>query len=393
MDKRRARELLRIYRDELLDKVMPFWLKYGVDRKHGGYYGGVERDGEVYDRDKYGLFQGRVAFMFSHLCNLWEKRQEWLEAAKQGVDFIKKHAFDVDGGMYFRLTEDGRPLHRSRAIFGESFAVMALAEYAKAAGDEEAAALAKDVYWRLVDRVRNSGTAQDNSYPENRPVVTHGVPMIMLNTTQMIRAALPDGDYQQVARENLDKILKLHYKPERGMVLETVGPAGEELDTPEGRCLNPGHMIESAWFVMREGEHLADQKVIEAGMSIARHAMRLGWDDKHGGLFSFLDAEGKTPQQPEWDMKLWWPHTEALYALLLATHHSREAGFMELFDKVHEWTFKYFPDREYGEWYGYLHRDGSVANDLKASTLKGCFHVPRALLYCVKLLERILKNS
>ena len=270
---------MEIYRTELLDSVIPFWLKHGVDRKYGGYYGGLGRDGEVYDSDKYGWFQGRAAFIFAQLYNLVEEKEEWLEAARAGVDFIKRHGLNEEGRMYFRLSEEGKPLYKPWAIFGEAFAVIALAEYAKASGDDKSAALAGELYWRIIDWLENPGKLSHHGYPENRPAVTHAEPMIMLNVTQVMRSALPDERYSEVAGKCLEKILGLHFKPEQGVLLETVGPKGEILDTPEGRCVNPGHMIESAWFVMREGEHLKDEKVIEQGMSMARHAMRWGWDD------------------------------------------------------------------------------------------------------------------
>jgi len=335
--------------------------------------------------------------MFARAYNCLEKNPQWLEAARLGAEFIMKRCFDKDGRMYFRLTEDGRPLYKPWAIFGETFAAIGLAEYAKASGDKRAAGFARKVYRRTVDWVRHPEKLPHHGYPATRPAVTHAVPMIMLNTTQVMREALAKGgagkEYDAFARECLDKIINLFYKPEDGVLLETVAPDGSRLDTPEGRCVNPGHMLESAWFVMHEGERLRDEKVIAAGAAIARHAMRWGWDDQHGGIFYFVDAAGKPPSQLEWDMKLWWPHTEALYALLLAAHLTGEAHFQDWHRKVHDYTFRHFPDREGGEWFGYLHRDGQPSHHLKGSIFKGPYHIPRALLLCIKLLEKVVGSK
>ena len=106
----------------------------------------------------------------------------------------------------------------------------------------------------------------------------------------------------------------------------------------------------------------------------------------------FVDAEGKPNEQLEWDMKLWWPHTEALYAPLLAYHLTGDSFFAEWYERVHNWAFSHFPDTRHGEWFGYLHRDGSVASRLKGSQWKGPFHLPRALLYGWRVLEEMKNN-
>jgi len=93
--------------------------------------------------------------------------------------------------------------------------------------------------------------------------------------------------------------------------------------------------------------------------------------------------------QYEWDMKLWWPHTEALYATLLAYHLTGDNRWADWHEKIHEYTFSHFPDSEYGEWFGYLHRDGTVSHRLKGNLWKGPYHISRAMLLCWKLLENM----
>jgi N-acylglucosamine 2-epimerase len=88
-------------------------------------------------------------------------------------------------------------------------------------------------------------------------------------------------------------------------------------------------------------------------------------------------------------MKLWWPHTEALYAFLLAYSITKDTKYAEWYERIHDWSFGHFEDKDYGEWFGYLHRDGTVSNTLKGSMWKGMFHLPRALLLNYKLLEKM----
>ena len=168
-----------------------------------------------------------------------------------------------------------------------------------------------------------------------------------------------------------------------------VGSNGEKLDTPEGRCLNPGHAIETSWFMMTEALYRKDDSVMKKALDILNWSLERGWDNKHGGLLYFVDIEGKPTEQLEWDMKLWWPHTEALYALLLAYRITGEERYAEWYERVHAWSFGHFPDPEHGEWFGYLHRDGSLASRLKGSMWKGPFHLPRALLYGLRVLGEL----
>jgi len=136
---------------------------------------------------------------------------------------------------------------------------------------------------------------------------------------------------------------------------------------------------------MNEGLYRNDRNIINKALKILDWSLELGWDKEYGGLLSFVDIEGKPPEQLEWDMKMWWPHSEALYALLLAHYITDDKKYELWFNKVHDYFFGCFADRVYGEWFGYLHRDGTVANMLKGSMWKGPFHIPRALLLILKL--------
>ena len=66
------------YKSELLDKVVPFWLEKSQDKEFGGYFTCLNRDGSVFDTDKFIWLQGREGWMFATLYNKVEKRPEWL---------------------------------------------------------------------------------------------------------------------------------------------------------------------------------------------------------------------------------------------------------------------------------------------------------------------------
>lgn len=390
MDKRRIVELAAFYRDQLLNDTIPFWQKHSVDREYGGFLTCLDRKGRVYNTDKSIWFQGRGTWIFAKLYNTVEKRPEWLQLAKHGYDFLTKYAFDKDGRMFFTVTRDGRPLRKRRYLFSECFGTIACAEYAKTSGDEQARQRAIDLFKLILRYYRTPGLLEPKVFPETRRVTTHAMPMILLATSQIMQEIDDDNPiYSEVIDQSLYEILNYHVKPEEKALFETVGPSGERLDSLEGRCINPGHAIESSWFIMEEGRRRHDQSLIRQALRVLEWSLELGWDRDHGGLLYFVDIEGKPPEQLEHDMKLWWPHTEALYALLLAYYVTGEEKYGEWYKKVHAWAFSHFPDPEYGEWFGYLHRDGSPSLDLKGSMWKGPFHLPRAQLLCWKLLEQM----
>lgn len=387
MDSQQAIALRDHYKTHLLDSVIPFWLNHSLDREHGGFFTCLDRDGSVFDTDKAMWMQGRGVWMFAELYNRLEPRPEWLNAARHGYEFLIRHGFDDDGRMFFSTTREGHPLRKRRYLFTEAFGVIACAEYARAASNEQALEKAKQTYRLIIDLYRNPASLPPKIIPATRQTKSHAMPMILLAITQELREIDTDPLYTEVIDDALDQIVNHFMKPNERALFETVGINGERLDSAEGRTLNPGHAIETAWFILHESQQRADATLAQNAFDILDWSLERGWDTEHGGILYFVDAENKPPTQLEWDMKLWWPHTEALYALLLAHHLTGTNRYLDWYNTVHEWTFNHFPDPVYGEWYGYLHRDGTLATPLKGSMWKGPFHIPRALLNCLKLLE------
>ncbi|MBN1836253.1 MAG: AGE family epimerase/isomerase [Spirochaetales bacterium] len=387
--------LREFYRVQLLEDCVPFWLEHSLDRSFGGYLTMLERDGSPYGTGKYLWPQGREAYMFAKLCNAVEPRVEWLEASRLGVEFLARFALDEDGHAYTKLTREGEPLYsRPAEIFAEAFVVLAFAEYAKASGREEYLHKAERLYWSIVERLQ-SGELDVQPGVRRAVYREHAPGMILINTTQELRALRDDPRYTELIRGWVHEELYTFARDEQQAMFERVlADGGVDLSEPEGRSVTPGHCLESAWFCLREGVHLQDRGIVERSCRIMEWTMRRGWDPVHGGLFNFVDFAGKPPghqdedwgESQDWDAKLFWPHAEGLYALLLAYDQTGDEALMSWYERLHYWSFKYFPDPRYGEWYGYLRRDGSVSQTLKGC-VKGFFHIPRAFLNCYLLLS------
>lgn len=389
-------ELGSFYRDALLKDVIPFWLKHGMDRVHGGIITCLDRDGSVLDTDKSVWFQGRAGWMFATLYNTVERRPEWLEAARSCIEFSRDHCFSPDGKMYFSVTREGLPLRMRRYVYSESFAAIANAAYAKATGDARAA---EDALKTFATYLRYSFTpgVMTPKFEPARPTQGIGAHMIGIVTAQEIRANLGDAVVSgKTCTEWIDSsigtIERYFMKPDLEVLMEVVGPNGEIIDHHDGRTLNPGHAIEAAWFIMHEGSLRGDARRVQTGLSILDWMWKRGWDDECGGLFYFRDLKGLPVQEYWHDMKFWWPHNEAMIATLLAFQLTGDPRYRAWHKLARDWSFKHFPDPEFGEWYGYLHRDGSISSRAKGTMYKGPFHLPRMLWYCGALCEKQVRQ-
>lgn len=381
------------YLAALRDAVIPFWQKYSIDHAHGGYFSCLDRDGTVYDSDKFIWLQARQVWTFSMLFNRLEQRQQWLDIARHGIDFLRKHGRDAEGNWYFALDQQGHALVQPYNIFSDCFAAMAFSEFARASGDEACRNMALQTYKNILTRQDHPKGKYSKIVPGTRPLRSFALPMILANLTTEMSWLLKGGDEQANTESLVNDIMNTFLDKEQGIIYEHVALDGSHPDCFDGRLINPGHGLESMWFMMEIAQKHGDHKTIEQAVDAALSILQFGWDEKHGGIFYFLDAKNKPPQQLEWDQKLWWVHVEALIAMLMGYALTGREACWQWFEKLHDYTWSHFPDPQYGEWFGYLNRRGEVLLSLKGGKWKGCFHVPRALFRCWLELRKLGEGS
>ena len=389
MPPERVDHLLATYRDGLLDSTLPFWFPRCIDPEQGGFMFSRDREGSLLDSDKAIWLQGRASWLLATLYAEVEPRPEWLQWSRHGIDFLRQHGFDDDGRMFFLVDRAGRPLRKRRYIFSETFTIAALAAYGRAAGDADAVQEALELYQRVLSHLHTPDVLPSKWDPATRPMRGLAIPMIMIATAQVLRQALPDPAFcNRWIDHYIEEIRRYHMKPELQTVLETVGPNGEFLDHFDGRMLNPGHAIEAAWFIMHEARLRGnDPELLQTGLTILDWMWARGWDQEHGGITYFVDVHGLPVQEYWHDMKFWWPQNEAIIATLMAYRLTGDEKYARWHSLIHDWTYARFPDPEYGEWFGYLHRDGRLSSPIKGNTYKGAFHVPRMELMCWQLMQ------
>lgn len=381
------------YKRQLLEDTVPFWFPRSYDYEHGGFLLMQDADGSLIDDDKAVWIQGRATWLLATLYHTVEQRPEWLEGAKLGYEFLLRHCFDEDGQMFFHVTRDGRPIRKRRYFFSETFAVIACAAYAQASGDKEAAQYARNIFGKCLDYASGKTLLQPK-YTSTRPSIGIGIPMIMTNTAQQLRDTIGDNRCDETIATWIEDIKALFVKDDIRCVMEQVAPDGSIIDHIDGRTLNPGHAIEGAWFILHEAKIRGNRpEWIQLGCRMLDYMWERGWDNEHGGILYFRDVYGKPVQEYWQDMKFWWPQNEAIIATLLAYVLTGNEKYARWHRQIHDYAYTNFHDINHGEWYGYLHRDGRVAQTAKGNLFKGPFHLPRQEWYCYQLLENYLKND
>lgn len=378
------------YKAELTESILPFWLEHGLDTVNGGVYTCVDRDGTLMDTSKSVWFQGRYGYVSAFAYNNIEKKPEWLKASKSCIDFIENHCIDTDGHLFFSVTADGKPLRKRRYVFSDCFAAIAMAEYSKATGDNTYAVKAVQLFKHVQYMLNTPGFLEPKGYVAGRG---HSITMILVNVALVLGQVSDDPVLEKQIRDSIYDIEHYFMHPEFECVLESTTLEGDLIDTCEGRIINPGHGIETAWFLMQAGERLNDAHFIELGLKIFDWQFKWGWDDEFGGIINFRDCKGFSCQDYAQDMKFWWPQCETIIASLYAYKMSGDEKYLDIYKKANDWAFEHLVDPDYPEWFGYLHRDGSVAQPAKGNLFKGPFHIPRMLVLCHLLCNQIIIHN
>jgi N-acylglucosamine 2-epimerase len=382
------KEYARKYKQELISNVLPFWEKHSIDKEFGGYFTCLERDGSVFDTDKFMWLQGRQIWTMSTMYDRVESREDWKAIAEYGARFILDHGRDAQGDWYFALDRAGKPLVQPYNIFSDCFATMGLASLYKITNKDEYAQVAVDTFNRILERQNNPKGKYSKAYPGTRNLKGFSLPMILSNLSLELEHLVGTQTVETLIDEIIHEVMEVFYQADSGLIMESVHLDGSFSDTFEGRLVNPGHIIEAMWFMMDLADRRQDSVLMNKCIAIALRALEYGWDEQYGGILYFKDILNRPTQQLEWDQKLWWVHLEALVCMAKGYAYTGNEKCKAWFEKLDAYTFTRFSDPEYGEWYGYLNRQGEPLLTLKGGKWKGCFHVPRALLKVYEAIEQ-----
>lgn len=419
MDRAEAQTWRSFYENHLIQQILPFW-QASIDEEFGGIFTGYDNAGtRLIHKEKYTWSQGRSLWIWSRLAQ-WEQRnqtdnerQPWLRYAEQTRDFIMNYAFMPEGHCRFLLTRDGEPKEmipgkgHDLSFYADCFVIMGLAEYAKVAKDRTAWLEAKRLFWHTQQRLQ-TGRVRSEPYPVPEGLQAHGFEMIMLNTSQILASSYrmieddrQENEFSQTALQYADNILD-RFMDREYRTREMIDGSEQEPHTMLMRHLNPGHTLESLWFVLSEVAPLQDQSRIQRCVDGMKKALALGWDQEYGGLLRYVDLDGGRPQGTQdastsagfeqliadtWDTKLWWVHSEAIYACLLAYIITEDEQMKEWHQTLHDYTFKTFPAETGKEWIQIRNRSGQPLEKTVALPVKDPYHIARNLILAVELLD------
>lgn len=378
----------KFFEKELLENVVPFWTRHCPDKEHGAYFTCLDRDGSIFDTEKFMWMQWRIVWMLAELCHRVERRPEWLELARNGYEFLTRHGKDAQGRYYFSLRRDGVPTSAPHSAFSECFASMGSAALFRITGEAAHRLEATSAFHQYVARHANPKGEWSKQMPGARPYHSLAFPMIKINLALVMAECLGETGYDDDIRSAIRFVLASFWNEERRIMFENVPvEGGFDLNSMTGRHLNPGHVLEAMWFIMQAAERVGDRQAAEQAADIALATLEYGWDKEYGGLYYFMDALGKPHIELQANMKLWWVHCEAIVAALMAHRLTGDKRFQVWFERLCEWSWQHFDDPEHGEWYGYLDRRGEPASLQKGGKWKSFFHLPRMLLRCRMVMD------
>ncbi len=387
-------DLGSLYRQTLLDEVVPFWERFGVDST-GAFNSCVDDHGALISRDRWAWSQWRAVWVFSKLHNAIEPRPHWLQIARGICDWLRRYGPLKDGHWPFLLDADGAVKRGWDCFFTDTFAIYGLVELWRATRQDELLELAVATYRAAESALSKPSLPPMAVYPPppHPRARAHGLSMMCSLVYDELATATGVNSIRAAADRHHRLVMNTFLRRDRGLLLEWAGPDGEELPPTGGTAVVPGHAIESLWFQIHIARAAGDRSTIERAIAAIRSHLEIGWDEEFGGVLYAVDADGRSEVGwPYADMKLWWVHTEVLYATLLAYELSGEAWCMEWHERIREYAFSHYPVPPFGEWTQRLDRQGRPISTVVALPVKDPFHLPRALIYCVQSLDRLLCN-
>ena len=404
---------LDFYVSQIQDDFMPYWSRF-YDYEKGGILNCINNYGDKKLSDhKFTWSQGRYLWLLGRLYDLKKEGlfprldAGGLMVQMQGTyRFLTEHSIYGDSVCCYLLDRGGNKLKDGRtgrydaSLFADCFALIGMAQYTKALKLTENLPAVERLFQSIRTRAE-SGDYLTEPYPIPKGYRVHSIPMILVNTTYEYikmreRLGLPCGEETAYGLGKAEEILDRDYC--NGYIREHISTDENYQSLLLDRHVNPGHTLEDMWFCAEFLKDYGDLgRYLPRIATAARNAFDIGWDKEFGGLLRFVDRDGGPPKGRRgdsaferlivdtWDMKLWWPHSEALYVFPYLYRLTGEPDLLERYQKAKEYVFGTFPNRELGEWIQIRKRDGTPEEKVVALPVKDPFHILRDFIKIVEL--------
>ena len=396
-------DYLRRIEGDLRGNILPFWMDKVVNRDAGCYFGSLTNDLAVDPGAERGaLLTTRILWTYSAAFARYRDPAH-LAMADLACGDLQAHFHDPKfGGYWWSVAADGTVLRDRKQVYGQAFAVYALAEYHAATGRREPLDLAVDAF-RLIEghaRARHGGYLEafgrawepiadmrlsevDLNEPKSQNTHLH----VMEAYTRLL-SVWPDPAVRSALAELVKLMLDRIVNPMSGHL----GLFFAEDWALRSPLISYGHDIEAAWLLTWAAEALGDPELIARirplAVKIAAVTLAEGVD-ADGGVYNQGGPGGLTDTNKEW-----WPQAEAVVGFLNAYQISRDERFLSAALRTWDFIEKRLIDRRRGEWLRGVTRDGRVLEkELKVSFWKCPYHNGRTGLEATRRLGEIMDGA
>jgi len=404
----------------LKDKLIPFWAERAVEPVYGGFQTNYDRNGKRTEvKEKSMLAQCRSIFTLSHAMRLGFDWPDGRQSVQQGIDFLLKYYHDPDyDGYYWIVDEDGTPLDTNKIIYGHSFLIYGLAEFALLSGDQKAEKEACRVFDLLQDKIadrENGGYYEHfdrrfNLKKARGDIGSHkslDVHMHLMEAFTTLYEKTRAAEHKKALEQVIDLIFEKMIDPKTGTGIAMFTPdwkpiANVELDTVWGRdrfdedgkspdITSYGHNIEFAWLYLHAQDILGIPRrdSLDRMIPVYEHTYEKGIDWKYGGIY----VEGHRTGDATEMTKEFWQQAEALVGFLDAYQTTGDEKYLKAFRNVHDFVFSKVINWEMGEWFALLERNGDLIWDYMGTSWKVFYHTVRGTCQVVKRLEQIVGSG
>ena len=393
--------LAREFRQELTEKVLPYWYDRCVDWERGGY---VLADDALKPAtpatEKMIVTQARMVWGFAHA---WRKgfrdpQRDYLRAARRGYQFLlEKFRDPANGGYYWKTDLAGQPVNDRKYLYGQAFVVYAFVEYFRASEDPVALRHAMDLYQAIQEHChdrKHGGWGEHHTRDWELLAVQD--PRIEVEVAGLksanahlhwmeALAELADARPEDAAvRKSLAEALKLNqkwfYPKQAGKAAFHRQPDWKPVTDPKSAGLSYGHNVEFAWLMIRAEEVLDRRPSWAHFEAVLDHALRYGTDAARGGLYN----RGVDDQPASDTDKVWWSQSEFMAALTDGLKHRDDPAYREALVKTIGFLRRHMINAADGIWLDTVTAEGQPKSSAKAHNWKANYHDVRAI---VKFIE------
>lgn len=403
-------------RQHLYEGIIPFWASRAIDHEFGGYLTCIDAAGNLTldDTDKYIVTQTRMIWGLSAFSELLSGSHQYRDFAVQGVDFFIEHFWDHEnGGWAWKVKRDGTLLDKGKVVYGQSFAIYALAQYTLSTEDPrglEYAARTFDLLQKYCADTSRGGYYEnlDPDWQLSAPGFCAGdrksldIHMHLMEAYTTLYQASGEEVHRRRLEEVMDVILRhmidyaagcggnqfdLQFQPVPPIAIRRTWNAERKGDSVADLVdtTSYGHNVELAWLLVRAGEVLGKPRGTYAGIvkMLVDHTLAYGFDWERGGVY----RDGPHIGPALVTDKEFWQNAEALVGLLDAYEILKDDRYLAAFSRLHEFVNRHMINHELGEWLMLVSREGKPLWPDIGNPWKACYHTGRAAIEVLKRIE------